>query len=394
MWVTAARLSGLSPGLRALLGGRQAGLLPGGARGLHGSPVLCGKNLLKKFASKTKKKFWYEGPSLGSHLTYKPSQLEFLTKSTSKKTKKEDHVRLRALNGLLYKALSDLLCTPEVSQEVYDLNVELSKVSLTADFSACRVYWRTPLPAEQNAHAQAALQRHAARMRHLLMSQQTLRKMPPIVFVQDKDHANLAEPGWVLQVPGAQGSPGGEWRQSEDLVLARLTVMKSVSLQVEVDRLLAVADLGPASEDLGRRDLRDLEAPVAPSPYDTPGPAVCSSLCGIDHEELHKQIKEYKRRKERGCGGESESIACLGLETAAELRRQMKRRKKARSRTVEELSPKNYPWELAGGDDLEDGRTLPEELTPGCQWERGQAELDTKAERTEAAVGSHDGRGL
>lgn len=60
--------------------------------------------------------------------TYKPSQLEFLTKGTSKKTRKEDHVRLRALNGLLYKALSDLLCTPEVSQEIYDLNVELSKV--------------------------------------------------------------------------------------------------------------------------------------------------------------------------------------------------------------------------------------------------------------------------
>ena len=59
---------------------------------------------------------------------HKPSQLQFLTKSTSKKTKKEDHVRLRALNGLLYKALSELLCTPEVSQEVYDLNVELSKV--------------------------------------------------------------------------------------------------------------------------------------------------------------------------------------------------------------------------------------------------------------------------
>lgn len=60
--------------------------------------------------------------------TQKPSKLEFLMKSTSKKAKKEDHVRLRALNGLLYKALTDLLCTPEVSQEVYDLNVELSKV--------------------------------------------------------------------------------------------------------------------------------------------------------------------------------------------------------------------------------------------------------------------------
>ncbi|XP_028380729.1 putative ribosome-binding factor A, mitochondrial [Phyllostomus discolor] len=360
MWATALRLLGVSPGLRALLGGRHAGRLPGGARGLHGSPVLGGKNLLKKFASKTKKKFWYEGPSLGSHLTYKPSQLEFLTKSTSKKTRKEDHVRLRALNGLLYKALSDLLCTPEVSQQVYDLNVELSKVSLTADFSACRVYWRTPLPAEQNAHAQATLQRHAAHMRHLLMSQQTLRNVPPIVFVQDKGHAAVAE----------------------------------------VDRLLAVADLGPADEeDLGGGDLRELEAPEAPSPHDIPGPAVPSSLCGIDHKALHKQIAEYKRRKEKGREGESESPACPGLETAAELRRAMKRRKKARPRRAEELSPKDYPWELAGGDDPEDGRALPEELALGCERECGQAEPDTEAmrgggRRTEAAVGGHDGRGL
>uniref|UniRef100_K9J073 Putative ribosome-binding factor a mitochondrial n=1 Tax=Desmodus rotundus TaxID=9430 RepID=K9J073_DESRO len=359
MWVTAPRLLGISLGLRALLGGRHAGLLPGGARGLHGSPVSCGKNLLKKFASKTKKKFWYEGPSLGSHLMHKPSQLQFLTKSTSKKTKKEDHVRLRALNGLLYKALSELLCTPEVSQEVYDLNVELSKVSLTTDFSACRVYWRTPLPAEQNTHTQATLQRHAAHMRHLLMSQQTLRNMPPIVFVQDKGHKALAE----------------------------------------VDRLLAVADLGPADEGLGHSDRRDLEAPEAPSPYDIPGPAVRSSMCGIDHEALHKQIVEYKRRKEKGHGGESESLVCLGLEPAAELRRQMKRWKKARPRMDEELSPKNYPWELAGGGDLEDGRTLPEELTPACEWEHGEAEPEVKAERgegrrTKATVGDHDGHGL
>lgn len=37
-------------------------------------------------------------------------------------------MRLRALNGLLYKALTDLLCTPQVSQEICDLNVQLSKV--------------------------------------------------------------------------------------------------------------------------------------------------------------------------------------------------------------------------------------------------------------------------
>lgn len=64
--------------------------------------------------------------------THKPSQLASLTKSTSKRARREDHVRLRALNGLLYKALTELLCTPEVSQELCDLNVELSKVGLGA----------------------------------------------------------------------------------------------------------------------------------------------------------------------------------------------------------------------------------------------------------------------
>lgn len=59
---------------------------------------------------------------------YKPSRLEFLTKSTAKKTRRDEHVRLRALNGLLYKALTELLCTPQVSQEICDLNVQLSKV--------------------------------------------------------------------------------------------------------------------------------------------------------------------------------------------------------------------------------------------------------------------------
>ncbi|XP_028693740.1 putative ribosome-binding factor A, mitochondrial isoform X2 [Macaca mulatta] len=163
MWAVAGGLWGSRAGLRGLLRSRDAALLPGCARGVHGSAVFC-KNWLKKFASKTKKKFWYEGPSLGSHLTYKPSKLEFLMKTTSKKTRKEDHVRVRALNGLLYKALTDLLCTPEVSQELYDLNVELSKVSLTPDFSACRVYWKTTLSAEQNAHMEAVLQRSAASM--------------------------------------------------------------------------------------------------------------------------------------------------------------------------------------------------------------------------------------
>ncbi|XP_057644818.1 putative ribosome-binding factor A, mitochondrial isoform X2 [Chionomys nivalis] len=166
MWAGAAGLRGSCARLQTLRGGHGAALLSGGAQALHTSVASCGsKNLLKKFASKTRKKFWYEGPSLGSHLTQKPSRFEFLTKSTLRKARKEDTIRLRALNGLLYKAVTELLCTPEVSQEVYDLNVEISKVSVTSDFSACRVYWKIGVSADLNRHTEAVLQRSAAYIR-------------------------------------------------------------------------------------------------------------------------------------------------------------------------------------------------------------------------------------
>ncbi|KAM9632065.1 putative ribosome-binding factor A, mitochondrial [Trichechus inunguis] len=339
MWAPVRGLWGSHAGLGALLGGRGAGrsLLPGRRRGLHGSLISCGsKNLLKKFATKTKKKFWYEGPSLGSHLTYKPSKLELLMKNTSKKTKKEDHVRLRALNGLLYKALTDLLCTSEVSQEVYDLNLELSKVSLTSDFSACRVYWRASLSAEENEHTNAILQKSAAHMRHLLMSQQTLRNVPPIVFVQDRENAALAE----------------------------------------VDRLLAIADFGPPDEkeDLKQNNVR--------KPLDQP-PLTCAAepaahphLFGIDHEALNKQIMEYKRKKEKGLGSVSLGQPEQAQEQLAELVRQIKRKKKKAKPPVHDISPKSFLLGREsedGVDDDEDHAWL-KEGTPEC----GGLEVETE----------------
>ncbi|XP_077726720.1 putative ribosome-binding factor A, mitochondrial isoform X1 [Canis aureus] len=282
MWAVRARPWGLRGGLLAPPWGPRAALLPGGARGLHGSPVPCGKNLLKKFASKTKKKFWYEGPSLGSHLMYKPSRLDFLTKTTAKKPRRDDHVRLRALNGLLYKALMDLLCTPEVSQEICDLDVQLSKVSLTADFSACRVYWKTTVSAKQSAHTEAVLRGSAAHMRHLLMAQQILRNVPPIVFIQDRGSLALAE----------------------------------------VDRLLASADFGAPDkkEDSVQDDVRSPRALDTPTQQGTLASTTCSSLCGIDHEALNKQIMEYKKQRGQGCRTVSPEVSQLTAGLASQTR--------------------------------------------------------------------------
>ncbi|XP_042524280.1 putative ribosome-binding factor A, mitochondrial isoform X1 [Dipodomys spectabilis] len=303
--------------LRVLRAVGGAALLPSRARGLHGSAVVCGsKNLLKKFASKTKKKFWYESPSLGSHLAHKPSKLDFLNKKTSKTTTKEDHVRLRTLNSLLLKALTDLLCTPEVSQEVYDLNVELSKVSLASDFSACRVYWKTGLSADQNKHTEAVLQRSAAHMRHLVMSQQTLRNVPPIVFVQDR----------------------------KDTVLAK------------VDELLAAADFGPPDEKDGLAQA-DLRNPGALSPNDSRGPAVHSCLCGIDHEALNKKVMEYKRRKEKGLRGVELVPPLQDQQQVARLTQPVRRKKK---------SLPCQDWDATPGSEEEEGEKGRGKGTAGC----------------------------
>ncbi|XP_060030037.1 putative ribosome-binding factor A, mitochondrial isoform X2 [Erinaceus europaeus] len=295
-------------------------------RGVHGSPAACGKNLLKKFAAKNRKKFWYDAPSLGPHLAYKPSQVDVLTKNTARRAQKEDHVRLRALNGLLYKALTDLLCTPHVSQEV----------SLTSDFSACRVYWRTSLSAEWNARAQAELQRSAAHMRHLLMSLQILRNVPPLVFVQDREKAALAE----------------------------------------VDRLLAVADFGPLEEDKGTL-VRDSRPTKAPLPCALPPPTASWSLCGIDHEALNQQIMEYKKKEGQGAVGRSPP----GQEQLAVLTRQMSsRRKKARARRDADLSPKSALWEVEDEGDPEEDLEEPglgyEEELDGCGWADPEAEAE------------------
>lgn len=213
---------------------------------------------------------------------------------------------------------------------------------MTSDFSACRVYWKTGVSAEQNKHTESVLQRSAAYMRHLLISQQTLRNVPPIVFVQDK----------------------------RDLVLA------------EVDRLLAEADFGPPDE---RDDLDGLRNADAQVPHDSPEPAAHPNLCGIDHEALNKQIMEYKRKKERGL--QCQSLAPpSGREQAPEPTRLLRKREKVRSRWQHrDASPRSF---LLGEED--------EDEDSSTEWECHAHEAEDDDDHQEEELGADRGaqRGL
>lgn len=85
----------------------------------------------------------------------------------------------------------------------------------------------------------------------------------------------------------------------------------------------------------------------APALQGTPASAPCSSLCGIDHEALNKQIMEYKRRKGQGRRTVSPEESLL----TAHLATQTREGKVAAAPCADgDLSPRNHPLGAASNN--------------------------------------------
>ncbi|XP_010163076.1 putative ribosome-binding factor A, mitochondrial, partial [Antrostomus carolinensis] len=244
------------------------------------------------------KKFWYDSPTLGSTMMYKPNMLASVTKHDQTKTKKEDNIRCRVLNGLIHKAVAEMMSTCEVNQELYDLKLEICKVSLASNFSACRVYWNPAATMEKESYVQSVLQKSAPRIRYLLKSQQILGNVPPIVFVKDKEAAAVKE----------------------------------------IEELLSIADFGPPEEvETVSQDDSSKPFSSATEPSDSP---MQSNLFGIDHELLNKQIMDYKRLK---ASRDIESIAWTEEQEQrlSKIQKKMKK-KKPRNPPDDDITPQKY----------------------------------------------------
>ncbi|NWZ84790.1 RBFA factor, partial [Poecile atricapillus] len=236
--------------------GGSVAAVPRWCRALHSSAALGGsRNMLRKMFRKKKKKFWYDSPTLGSQMLYKPTNLDFLIKNDLTQTRKEGNMRCRVLNGLIHKAVLEMATTCEVSQEFYDLKLEICKaVSLSSNFSACRVYWNPASTMEKESYVENVLRKSAPRIRYLLKSQQIVGNVPPVVFIKDKEAAAVKE----------------------------------------VEDLLAIADFGPPEEVEPSQNDSSKLFPSTTQSSDSP---MRSNLFGIDHELLNKQIMDYKKMK-------------------------------------------------------------------------------------------------
>ncbi|XP_068023812.1 putative ribosome-binding factor A, mitochondrial isoform X1 [Melanerpes formicivorus] len=274
-----------------------AAALPRWARALRSSAALGGsRNLLKKMLRKKKKKLWYDSPTLGSRMMLKPSEVASVLQGEQRRARKEDSIRYRVLNSLIHKALADMMTTCEISQELYDLQLDICKVSLASNFSACRIYWNPAATTQKESYVERVLQRSAPRIRYLLTSRQIVGNMPPVVFVKDREGAAVRE----------------------------------------VEELLSVADFGPPEEEaLPQEDSRGLLSSAA-QPAEPP---LRPSLFGVDHAALHKQIMDYKRLKvSREAGG-----SAWTEEQKQQLSRvQKQRRKQPSGEPDDDLTPQQY----------------------------------------------------
>ncbi|KFV39068.1 hypothetical protein N341_06922, partial [Tyto alba] len=256
-----------------------------------------------------RKKFWYDSPTLGSKAMYKPTQLASAIKDDQTKTRKEDNIRCRVLNGLIHKAVTEMMTTCEISQELYDLKLEICKaktfvflqVSLASNFSACRVYWNPAATTEKDSYVESVLKKSAPRIRYLLRSQQIVGNVPPVVFVKDKE----------------------------------------ASAVKEVEDLLSVADFGPPEEKTSQNDSRELfSSSTQSSATQSSDSPLRSNLFGIDHELLNKQIMDYKRLK---VSKDRENIALTEVQEQqlSKIQKKMKK-KKTRNLPDDDITPQKY----------------------------------------------------
>ncbi|XP_061117483.1 putative ribosome-binding factor A, mitochondrial isoform X2 [Conger conger] len=271
-----------------------------GRANIHTSCFLYRKNLFKKFANKSKKKLWYESPTFG------PRQIGPLQHTQPKK--RDATKRTRILNTILFKAISDFLNSYEIGEEIYNLNVEISKVSLPSDFSNCRIYWKTSGTFETDCQIQQLLDKCAPRLRHLLISHHVLGSVPALVFLRDKEYAAL----------------------------------------VEIENLLKIADFGEEENaEILNNNVKDGGESAQADASEQSVPAKRASLFGIDHEALNRQILDYKQRPPeawRMSSAPAPSVTQQQLDVLGELRKQkvMEKKRKSRQPADDDITPRAY----------------------------------------------------
>ncbi|CAB3257071.1 unnamed protein product [Arctia plantaginis] len=215
----------------------------------------------------SKKQSWYPAPMFDDTLP----TIKSLTK-TKHEPGKRGIRRSSMLNKIFMKQITDLMSTGTVAMNIVGRGIEISKVKVTPDFQTVNVFWVCKGTASDD-ETELVLQKVAGALRHELSTLRIMGEIPYIVFVKDKQEAQIADLNNRLAV----ADYGEDYVMTEEGHLLKSEFVLNTKLSPEVKAKI--------------KQLED-ELPVDEEPL----PEMSNNVFGLDHTKIMNRLLAARKK--------------------------------------------------------------------------------------------------
>ncbi|XP_046395275.1 putative ribosome-binding factor A, mitochondrial [Ischnura elegans] len=228
----------------------------------HGKSYVKEARVMNRFiGAQSKRRSWYPAKDVSA---------ASLPHIIQPKRGERDSRRMAVLNKLFMKYISDLMTTGELTPETTTMGIEISKVKISQDFSALKVYW-VAKGTSTDENIENLLFSNAKKLRHELTQLRVIGNVPTIVFVKDKSLSKVAEVDAVL----ARADFGEDFVPTDP----SFTLLSNLTLSTKLPKHL--------EEKILQEDIALLEIPV---------PSMQSDALGLDHDNIMQKIKSSMKK--------------------------------------------------------------------------------------------------
>ncbi|XP_013137574.1 PREDICTED: putative ribosome-binding factor A, mitochondrial [Papilio polytes] len=223
---------------------------------------------LTKMINPKMKKQWYPSDTVDSNPM--PS-IKSLTKTYNEPGKRGIR-RVAVLNKVFMKYITDIMSTGTVAINIVGKGIEISKVRVTPDFLTVNVFWVCK-GNSTDEETESLLNTIAGALRHELSTLRVMGEVPYIVFVKDKQEAQIAD----LDRRLTKADFGEDYTPTEIGHMLKTEFTSNTKLSPEMKAKIAQleADL-PITED--------------------PLPEMTHNVYGLDHSLIMNRLLAARRR--------------------------------------------------------------------------------------------------
>lgn len=241
----------------------------------HTNNVRCGKqvgNIVRKvFGSGAKSKKYFNTDKL-------PTIPINNTFGNLPKENKESHKRVKVLNKMFMKHITDLMSTGQSSQEILGHGIEVNRVQITNDYKILKVYW-IARGTDKDDIIEKILQKNAGDLRHELSQLRVMGEVPKILFLKDKQYAKIIEVENRLK--DADFGEDFEIPEFGSNLKSELQVLSI--LESDVKDKISELELNDENYNLEEED---------------PLPSMPQNVLGLNHDEILSRIKKSMKKSE------------------------------------------------------------------------------------------------